>query len=77
MDRDHAQQAWHQGELIEARIAPVENANGWIILLANRSGRQITLCGHGGTQKVYHNLDQATAAVREIGCDTVRIEEAF
>ncbi len=49
MDRDHAQQAWHQGELIEARIAPVENANGWIILLANRSGRQITLCGHGGT----------------------------
>jgi len=77
MDHDRAQLALHAGELTEAVIKPAEDANGWVILLADASGAHIPYTGHTGTEKVYHDLDQATRTVRELGFETVRVEEDF
>ena len=77
MDRDAAMQALHAGDLTEAAITPAEDANGWILVFTARDGRRITYTGHTGTEKVYHSLDHATEAAKEIGFAEIRIEEAF
>ena len=77
MEHDQAQQSRHAGELIEAVIRPAEDANGWIILLTHKSGEHSLYTGHGGNEKVYHSLDRATAVARELGFESIRIEEAF
>lgn len=77
MDHDQAQQALHTGELTGVVVKPAEDANGWILMLVSRSGEQILYTGHTGTEKVYHNLDRATDAARELGFSKVRVEEAF
>ena len=77
MDHDQAQQARHAGELTGAVIKTAQDANGWLILLQDNNGGETPYTGHTGTQKVYHNLDQATLAARELGFDELRIEEKF
>jgi len=77
MDHDQAQQALHAGELTEAVIRPAQNANGWIILLTHKSGEHLHHTGHRGNEKVYHSLDRATGVARELGFDSIRIEEEF
>jgi hypothetical protein len=77
MDHDQALSALHAGDLVEAVVTPAEDANGWILLFVNRAGAHIPYSGHTGTEKVYHTLDHATEAAREIGFQTIRVEEAF
>jgi hypothetical protein len=77
MDHDQAQLALHEGSLSAALITPAADANGWRILLVARTGEQTPYTGHSGTEKVYHDLDQATAVARDLGFAEIRVEEAF
>jgi hypothetical protein len=77
MEHDQAQLALHSGSLVGAVIKPAEDANGWVILLEDMSGGHIPYTGHSGIEKVYHDLDQATTVARELGCESVRVEESF
>ena len=77
MDHDQAQLALHAGELTEGVIRPAQDANGWIILLTHKSGEHSLYTGHSGSEKVYHSLDRATSVVRELGFDSIRVEEEF
>lgn len=77
MDHDQAQLARHAGQLTEAIIKPAEDANGWVILMSDTQGEHILYTGHTGTEKVYHDLDLATATARELGFTEVRVEERF
>jgi hypothetical protein len=77
MDHDQAQLALHEGSLSAALITPAADANGWRILLVAGTGEQIPYTGHSGTEKVYHDLDQATKVARDLGFAEIRVEEAF
>jgi hypothetical protein len=77
MDHDQAQLGVHVGELTTAVIQPAEDANGWVLLLGAADGSQVLYTDHTGTEKVYHDLDQATAAARKLGFAEVRVEERF
>ena len=77
MDHDQTQLARHAGDLIGAVIKPAEDANGWVILLQDKDGQEILYTGHTGTEKVYHDLDRASAEARELGFPEVRVEEEF
>jgi hypothetical protein len=77
MDYEQAQLALHNKTLTEAVIMPAEDANGWVVLLVSPQGDRHVFTGHTGTEKVYHTLDRATEVAREIGFETVRVEEAF
>ena len=77
MDHDQAQLALHRGELSEAIVTPASDANGWTILLVHKNGSHSLFTGHSGTEKIYHTLDRATEMARELGFDSVRIEEKF
>ncbi|MEW8306095.1 MAG: hypothetical protein G8D88_03215 [gamma proteobacterium symbiont of Ctena orbiculata] len=37
----------------------------------------LMLTDHSGREHVYHSLDHATEVVRDIGFDSVRVEEHF
>jgi hypothetical protein len=77
MDRAQVAQALRAGELTEAIVTPAEDANGWVVLLADKKGEQHPYTGHTGTEKVYHGLDQATEIARALGFADVRVEERF
>lgn len=77
MDRDEAMQGVRAGEFVEAVIAPADDANGWVVMLADTHGEQHLYTGHTGTEKVYHDLDQATEVAQELGFTSVRVEERF
>ena len=77
MEHDQAQLALQAGSLVGAVIKPAADANGWVIMLEDLSGAHIPYTGHGGTEKVYHDLDHATDVARELGCETIRVEEVF
>jgi hypothetical protein len=77
MNHDEAAQAVDAGRVTEAILKPADDANGWIILLAQADGDQRLFTDSGGTEKVYHDLDQATAAARELGLTQIRVEERF
>jgi hypothetical protein len=77
MDHDQAQLARHAGELTGAVVKPASDANGWLILLHDKGGREIPYTGHTGTEKIYHDLNRATLEARELGFDEVRVEERF
>jgi len=77
MDHDQATDAVSAGTLIEAVLTPANDANGWIMLLVRSDGEQLLFTDSGGTEKVYHDLDQATVAARELGLTQIRVEERF
>ena len=77
MDHDQALSALHSGDLVEAVVKPSDDANGWVLLFVTRSGDEVKLSGHSGTEKIYHTLDHATEIAREIGFRTIRVEEDF
>jgi hypothetical protein len=77
VDHDQALHALHRGELVEAVVTPAEDAEGWVLMFKTQSGDQVLYTGHTGTEKVYHTLDNATEAAREIGFPSIRVEERF
>ena len=77
MDHDQVQKAMQAGDLTEAVITPAKDANGWVILITNLAGEHTLYTDHTGSEKVCHSLDQATGVVRELGFETIRVEEDF
>ena len=75
LDQDQAQIARHQGLLTGVEIKPAHHANGWLLEFPDTAGKHIPYTGHTGTEKVYHDLDQASALGRELGVEGIRIEE--
>ena len=77
MDHEQALRAVSSGDLTEAVVIPAPNANGWLLTFTEHGGGREVYTGHTGTEKVYHSLDQITEVARDLGFDTVRVEEAF
>jgi hypothetical protein len=77
MDHNEAVKARAAGELTEVEITPAADANGWMLLFTARSGEPVVFTDHTGTEKVYHDLDQATEVAREIGFEAIRVHEQF
>jgi hypothetical protein len=77
VDHDQARVALRRGDLQEAVAMPAEDANGWVLLFADREGNHHLYTDQTGTEKLYHDLDQATEVAQELGFDTVRVEERF
>ncbi len=77
MEHDQVMQARHAGELVEAVVTPAEPSNGWVLLLVTPGGEQVPYTTHGGTRKVFHTLDHATEVARELGFESIRVEESF
>jgi hypothetical protein len=77
MDLETARTRFESGDLEEALIEPADEGNGWMIVLRPRLGEPAKLTDHRGTEKVYHSLEHATEVARDIGFDTVRVEERF
>lgn len=77
MEHDVVMQAVHAGDLQEAIVTPAEASDGWLLLLVTGSGEQIPYTGSIGTPKVFHTLDHATEVARELGFESIRVEERF
>jgi hypothetical protein len=77
MEHDQAMQAVHAGRLVEAVVMPAEEADGWHLWLAASDGAREAYTSHGGTATVFHTLDHATEVARELGFESIRVEETF
>ena len=77
MDLMHAKAEYEADRLREVAAEPSEQGDGWRLLLHSRTGETLVLTDHTGRERVYHSLDHATEAGREIGFDDVRVEEHF
>jgi hypothetical protein len=77
MDLMHAKAEFEAGRLNEAVAEPSEQGEGWRLLLHTVGGAVLVLTDHSGRERVYHNLDHATKVGRDIGFDSVRVEEHF
>lgn len=77
MDLMHAKAEFEAGRLHEVAAEPSEQGGGWRLLIHTRAGETLVLTDHAGRERLYHSLDHATEAGKEIGFDSVRIEEHF
>ena len=77
MDLMHAKAEFEAGRLSEAAVEPSEQADGWRLLLHTKTGETLVLTDHAGRELLYHSLDHATEVGRDIGFDSVRVEERF
>jgi hypothetical protein len=77
MDLDQAKRQHARGELREVIIEPADEGNGWRVLVRRQDGQSVTITDHSGLEKVFHSLEHATAAAKQIGFATVRVEEPF
>ncbi|GAB6041547.1 hypothetical protein [Endothiovibrio diazotrophicus] len=77
MDLLHAQAEFGAGRLQEAVIEPSPDGNGWRVCFVATDGGRVTLTDHTGTERLYHSLDHADEAAREVGFGEARIEERF
>jgi hypothetical protein len=77
MDLMHVKAEFEAGRLSEAVAEPSEQSEGWRLLFHTISGETLMLTDHAGRERVYHSLDHATEVGRDIGFDSVRVEEHF
>ncbi len=77
MDLMHAKAEFEAGRLSEAAVEPSEQGGGWRLLLHTENGKTLVLTDHSGRERLYHSLDHATEAGRDIGFESVRVEEHF
>lgn len=77
MDLMHVKAEFEAGQLSEAVAEPSEQGEGWRLLLHTISGKTLVLTDHSGRERVYHSLDHTTEVGRDIGFDSVRVEEHF
>jgi hypothetical protein len=77
MDLKHAKAEFEGGRLSEAAAEPSEQGDGWRLLLHTQAGETLVLTDHSGRERLYHSLDHATEAGRDIGFESVRVEEHF
>ena len=77
MDLMHAKAEFNAGRLSEAAAEPSEQGEGWRLLLHTGTGETLVLTDHTGRERLYHSLDHATEVGRDIGFNSVRVEEHF
>lgn len=77
MDLIHAKAEFEAGRLGEAVAEALEGGVGWRLLFHTENGERLLLTDHSGRERVFHSLDHATEIGRDIGFDTVRVEEHF
>jgi len=77
MDLMHAKAEFDAGRLSAAVVEPSQEGDGWRLLLHTESGETRVLTDHSGRECLYHSLDRATDAGRDIGFRSVRVEEHF
>ncbi|MEJ1297636.1 MAG: thymidylate kinase [Candidatus Sedimenticola sp. (ex Thyasira tokunagai)] len=77
MDLMHAKAEFEVGQLSEAVAEPSEQGDGWRLLLHTKNRGTLALTDHSGRECLYHSLDHATEVGRDIGFDSVRVEEHF
>lgn len=77
MDLIHAKAEFNAGRLREAAAEPSEQGEGWRLLLHTDTGDTLVLSDHTGRERLYHSLDHATEVGRDIGFNSVRVEEHF
>ena len=77
MDLDTARVAYESGKLSEVIIEPADEGNGWMLLVRGGDGGTSKITDRSGVEKIFHTIDHATEVAREIGFDTIRVEERF
>lgn len=77
MDLMHAKAEFEAGRLSGAAAEPSGQGDGWRLLLHTESGETRVLTDHSGRERLYHSLDHATEVGRDIGFQSVRVEEHF
>ena len=77
MDLMHAKAEFEASRLSEAVVEPSEQGEGWRLLFHTENGETLVLTDHSGREHLYHSLDHATEVGRNIGFDSVRVEEHF
>jgi hypothetical protein len=77
MDVMHAKAEFEAGRLNEAAAEPSKQGDGWRLLLHSKIGEIQALTDHTGRERLFHSLDRATEVGRDIGFNSVRIEEHF
>jgi len=77
MDLLHAKAEFEVGRLREAAAEPSEQGDGWRLLVYTETGETLVLTDHSGRERLYKSLDHATEVGRNIGFQSVRVEEHF
>ncbi|RDH85954.1 MAG: hypothetical protein DIZ80_00310 [endosymbiont of Galathealinum brachiosum] len=77
MDLMHAQAEFEAGHLTGAAAEPSEKGNGWHLLFHTPTGKIEMLTDHSGHERLYHTLKQVTEVGRDIGFESIRVEEHF
>ena len=77
MDLMHAKAEFEAGRLREAAAEPSVEGDGWRLLLHTKSDEVLVLTDQAERERLYHSLDHATEVARDIGFDSVRVEERF
>jgi hypothetical protein len=77
MDVLHAKAEFQAGRLSDAVVEPSKLGDGWRLLLHMRTGETLVLTDHSGRERLCHSLDHATEVGRDIGFESVRVEEHF
>ena len=77
MDLMHAKAEFEAGRLDEAAAEPSEQGDGWRLVLRAETGEIQMLTDHAGRERLFHSLDHATEVGRDIGFNSVRVEEHF
>jgi hypothetical protein len=77
MEHDRVMEALHAGQLLEAVVTPGDHSDGWVLFLLSPSGEQVAYTTVAGVPKVFHTLDRATEVARELGFESIRVEERF
>jgi hypothetical protein len=77
MDLMHAKAEFEAGRLSGVAAEPSGHGEGWRLLLHTETGEILVLTDHSGRERLYHSLDHATEVGRDIGFESVRVEEHF
>jgi hypothetical protein len=77
MDLMHAKAEFEAGRLNGAAAEPSKQGDGWRLLLHTETGETLVLTDHVGRELLYNSLDHATEVGRDIGFNSVRVEEHF
>jgi hypothetical protein len=77
MDLAHAKAEFEAGRLTEAVAEPSEQGDGWRLVIHSKKTGPEVLTDHSGREQLYHSLDHTTEVGREIGFDSIRVEEHF
>jgi hypothetical protein len=77
MDLETARAQYTAGNLRDVVIEPADDGNGWMVCVHDSHDQEIKITDHSGIEKVFHSIERATAVAKDIGFESVRVEERF